>query len=523
MWLNPTTASLQIHCQNHDARDCARGKTCRIIAQVDFRRQIGIVCSKITQSDFTAADVSKVLDFCDIFQKIFEHEYWTRVWTVQEVALSGEKTLIFGELRLHWNEVWLLLLALSERKHEARDFSPPHEVRQEHKARQSGLNWILDIFRLQEGGSRFRHLLKGFRRADDPTIPYPASSSSPSVDPPSADSLIDLKHQLRRLEVKMPSAVKFHIRFAYRIPGLDAYHTFYKILLECMDTNCTDPRDKVYGLIALAPPNLNFRADYALSTCDVFNDAYRQLCVPRSRFEESWYLKRVSVLIQTLGIGPLGLLYGYKQNSVQLVQVLQAGRCSLCGVDVTFNRMQPYLHKSGHPDICLLVCLDRTPAAVDTSKAIMSPASQHAMFYATRNVGRIVLAVEARFNATCSENDTSSPIAQLSGTIPIIDHERLSQKHAMTMICFHQAWSMSKLRNDEDEQTSRDPNALEVGQRLPFKAWSIDSSPGLNANSCVTFEDESVSSLSRMLLPEMFVEPGARSRFLEAFHRQNKQ
>lgn len=513
MWLNPANRTQQFGCRSLDVEACSQSRVaCDIMKQRNFKRQIDMIHSLINSELVTLSDLSKAIHFCNVLEEILEHEYWTRVWIVQEVTLSNEKALVFGGIRLPWREIWWLLIALNDGRS-----ALTYREKAPSKATQPMM-----LSKAERGFGALRNLVfrysTTYHLLNTSSNPYSAVDDGRRID----ESIAQFDNRLRHLEKNIPSAVKFHIKFALRSPGLDAVHTFYKVILECMDTESMDPRDKVYGLAALAPRTLNFHANYALSTCGVFSDVYRQLCIPQSRFEESWYLKRVSVLLQTLGVGPLDLLYGHEQSNVQLIETLQGGTCNICGGVVTFERIKPHVTESLTPGVCLLICLGGNytieDILEDDAAPPLTPAPQHAAFYATEDACKIVLALEARHNVIGPAYSVSVPVSQEHQRITAHNHTNLTKTQATALAHFHYAWRMGRLRNEEDHDLMGDASTVRVGLRIPFKVWDSygirmrqpDSSlwnlPGA----------EIVDIVSKYLLPEMFVEPDAHSRFLEA-------
>ncbi|KIW16866.1 hypothetical protein PV08_04056 [Exophiala spinifera] len=129
-----------------------------------------------------------------IFKELLQREWWSRVWVLQEVVLAKEVVFHCGNRLLPMDILIRTYHVLQN-------------------SRNNGLLHALDNFESEEGLADF------------------VATMSRGLDP------------IRNLT-----------RFYQRPSHMSSEFDFILLLAKCRENNATDPRDKIYGLLGLAPP-----------------------------------------------------------------------------------------------------------------------------------------------------------------------------------------------------------------------------------------------------------------------------
>lgn len=156
---------------------------------------------------------SVMVGLIDIFAK---RKWWTRMWMVQEISLARVAKILCGSSEVDWGTLTKILKV-----------------------------WISSMSPQVVGA--LRH---GAGPYHGNNFPWP---------------IIDLLLALDIVEVTSTKAF-------YEPPSRPR---LFEWIYATERRNCLDPRDKIFGLLGLSPPDLNVEPDYSRPTDVIYTDAYR--------------------------------------------------------------------------------------------------------------------------------------------------------------------------------------------------------------------------------------------------------
>jgi hypothetical protein len=151
--------------------------------------------------DVATVDVRLLESIWMVAAQLFVQSYWQRLWIIQELLLAKSKVLWYGEWHFSWLDIWKLA-------------------------------WILG--KLWQGGS--------FSEARETTE--------------TLDYVVDLLHTITMRAFSLTGPRPYGMNPNIDLSGL---------LFLSRTSNVTDPRDKVYGLLALLPAEIHQRLQNSVS------------------------------------------------------------------------------------------------------------------------------------------------------------------------------------------------------------------------------------------------------------------
>ena len=183
-------------------------------------------------------------------QNFLDAEWWTRVWTIQESVVGKAPTFFYSDAAANWE---MILEAVGSLQAHVSDCCTPY-LRNE--APEGYANAVLGLIKQVQDIQSARDVYRGLRAAPTPDMEAIESFLGPGATMASGQPL-----------------------------GFNAELCF-RMLLECLHTHrtrkATDPRDKIYSLLALVKPpsqSLFISPDYETRTEEAYIAAARTIVV----------------------------------------------------------------------------------------------------------------------------------------------------------------------------------------------------------------------------------------------------
>lgn len=324
-----------------------------------------------------------------VLDRVFRNPYWNRLWIVQEVLLSPRKHVVTPNFRIDWdfletihnfgtrfcfdNTPWYFAWLLSRSRCKYPEFRKSRACYQKIRSK-VGVTQLVERW-----APKYAEAMKAWKVNSKCSVAFEQLENLESIclDGPA----FHLVSQMPITEDHDPSVIAASRKEDSQIIHEEHLVKFMELLQSFTYTDCSDIRDKIYGLLALSPFLGIFHIDYNMNIYDLYFVTYAffdPLTEGLSRWSNSSRI--TGQLLRQLHIGILDLVFGdpkhrskFKiitrlgapQRDLDRSVVLYFGRainldnayiacaiCETCGQRVCFSARQPLRY-----GVAVLQCL----------------------------------------------------------------------------------------------------------------------------------------------------------------------